>query len=325
MRAMEVERNTVRSCACFMVDCMRTAGPSAIGEIPIEVAAPGAVRYDRFVTKLILVEGLPGSGKTTLAGAVATRLQDRGVRAGLYLEGNLDHPADFESVAYLSPQEDAALRERFADEGALLDRHAIRDGNDIFYRYRALRESEPGMSAGLLSALSQHEVYEQPAGTYRRLLLERWRRFAERAREQETVYVFECCLLQNPLTMMLGRHSEPVEEAKRFVRELSGTVTTLQPRLIYLKPENVRERLERVARSRPPEWLEFVIAYHTQQGHGKLRGWQGLDGLIEFYKMRQEIEIELLGQLDLLHTIIEHRGWERDHDRAFEFVMEGLA
>ena len=54
-------------------------------------------------TKLILVEGLPGSGKTTTAVFVADWLKEHGMETAVFLEGSLDHPADFESVACSNP------------------------------------------------------------------------------------------------------------------------------------------------------------------------------------------------------------------------------
>jgi adenylylsulfate kinase-like enzyme len=43
-------------------------------------------------SKLILVEGVPGSGKTTMAEFVHQWLDRNGIRSRLYGEGSLDHP-----------------------------------------------------------------------------------------------------------------------------------------------------------------------------------------------------------------------------------------
>ena len=44
-------------------------------------------------TKLILVEGIPGSGKSTIAKKIAAFLKEKGLQVKLYNEGDL-HPAD---------------------------------------------------------------------------------------------------------------------------------------------------------------------------------------------------------------------------------------
>lgn len=248
-------------------------------------------------TKLILVEGLPGTGKTTTAVFIANWLQERGVETAVFLEGDLNHPADFESVAYLSRQEYVDLLAQFPAETAFLQSQAIQDGEDTFFRYRALQQNYPDLPELLISALAQYEIYELPVPTFQRLLLRRWQQFAETAVTGETVYIFECCFLQNPLTMLLGRHDEPVSAAEAFILELADVVRGLRPCLIYLNPGDVRATLTKIAGERPSAWLDFVIAYHTQQGHGKAMGWQGFDGLVSFYEMRQGIELALLPQL----------------------------
>ncbi|MCL4544720.1 MAG: hypothetical protein M1118_09020 [Chloroflexi bacterium] len=43
-------------------------------------------------TKLILIEGLPGSGKTTTAGVLAATLAQRGLAVSCFLEAQPDHP-----------------------------------------------------------------------------------------------------------------------------------------------------------------------------------------------------------------------------------------
>lgn len=49
--------------------------------------------------KLVLIEGLPGFGKTTTAQLVHDILIDVNINTQLILEGNLDHPADYDGVA----------------------------------------------------------------------------------------------------------------------------------------------------------------------------------------------------------------------------------
>jgi hypothetical protein len=273
-------------------------------------------------TKLILVEGLPGSGKTTTAVFIAEWLQKRGVETAVFLEGNLDHPADFESVACLDAAELAVLKAQFPDYIDFLERQVLVDGDDYFFRYRALQQTIPNLPEALITALARYEIYELPANKFRRLLLRRWQRFADSAAAGTVTYIFECCFLQNPLTMMLGRYDEPVEEGQAFVLELAAAIQVLQPRWFYLEISDVRTSLEQIAQSRPPEWLDFVTAYHTQQGHGKAQGWQGFNGLVSFYEMRKAIELSLLPQLPFPGLLVQHTNWQADQAQIDRFLSQ---
>lgn len=274
-------------------------------------------------TKLILVEGLPGSGKTTTAVFIANWLQERGVDTAVFLEGDLNHPADFESVACLDEQTYTDLLTRFPGEVDLLQSQVIQDGEDTFFRYRALQQSYPHLPESLINTLAQHEIYEQPVPTFQRLLRRRWHRFAATAVTGDTTFIFECCFLQNPLTMLLGRHDEPVQVAEAFVLELAEVVRGLRPCLIYLNPGDVRAILSKIAGERPSAWLDFVIAYHTQQGHGRAMGWQGFDGLVQFYEMRQAIELGLLPRLPFPHLLLPYTDWAQNQAHIARFLLPG--
>jgi thymidylate kinase len=56
-------------------------------------------------SKLILVEGLPGSGKSTTATITNEILKDLNIDTKLFLEGNAEHPADYEGGSFFTKTE----------------------------------------------------------------------------------------------------------------------------------------------------------------------------------------------------------------------------
>jgi len=272
-------------------------------------------------SKLIIVEGIPGSGKTTAAQFIRDWLAVQGAQTALYLEGDLDHPVDFESVACLTESEFTGLLKQFPDSQHILEKQAAVKDGERFIGYRKLKlkfaEQLPGE---LIRQLSQYEIYELAIDKFHRLLLERWRAFAALAAQSDDVYIFECCFLQNPLTMYLGRHDAGLAAAREHILETAEIIRCLHPILIYLHPGEAGETLRRVAQVRPQEWLDFVIAYHTQQGHGKAQGWQGFEGMVKFYEMRQAIELELLPRLPWDTLLVPHVDWEQDQARISDYL-----
>jgi len=60
--------------------------------------------------KLILVEGLPGSGKSTTAQLISDLYKEKGRDVRLFLDGNTWHPADYDAVAYFKNEEFVAQK-----------------------------------------------------------------------------------------------------------------------------------------------------------------------------------------------------------------------
>lgn len=277
-------------------------------------------------TKLIIVEGIPGSGKTSTAQYVHRLIEAKGIEARLFLEGNLDHPADFEAVACLEPEEQAQVLAAFPEQRECLEQWAsIQDGR-TFYSFGKMGES--GCPEDLCSALARFEVYEHiPLQRYYEVSLKRWQAFAARADREDALWIFECCLIQNPLTVLLAHHDRPEAEIKSHVLALAQAIQTLNPVLIYLDARNVQVTLEQVARQRPKEWLEFVIQYVTGQDYGQSLGLRGFAGMIRFYETLRRAGLEIYEQLawnklrlDVSSSEDQAVGWEAIHAQIKSFI-----
>jgi hypothetical protein len=255
--------------------------------------------------KLVFVEGIPGSGKSTTARFVCDWLEAHGQRPALFLEGDWDHPADFESVACLDEQEYVALQAQFPEQAGFLAQHGWQEDDVWFFSYRKLHhEHGEQMSGALFEALARFDIYDLPVEKHHQLLVQRWRNFAARAIVEDCVYVFECCFLQNPLTTLLARHDLPVDAVYQHVFALAEIIAPLHPRLIYLAQNDVRATLETIRRQRPQEWADFVTWYLTGQSYGKTHGLSGFAGVADFYAMRQVLELEFLQMLPIASIVL---------------------
>lgn len=244
-------------------------------------------------SQLILIEGIPGSGKTTTARFVNDWLEQQGYHPNLFLEGDWNHPADYESVACLNDHEYTDIRIQFPDHVGFLAQHVSTINGEWFFKYRQMQHEYKGqMPVGLCEALARFDIYALPADKHCQLLLQRWQQFAKKAATEESIYVFECCFLQNPLTTLLAQHNLPDTVVRQHIWTLTETVTKLQPKVVYLARMDVRETLENIRRERPQEWADFVTWYLTEQEYGKAHGLVGFDGVIDFYTMRQSYELE---------------------------------
>ncbi|RSK26807.1 hypothetical protein EJF36_07990 [Bacillus sp. HMF5848] len=279
-------------------------------------------------TKLIIVEGIPGSGKSTLSQSIHGTLHKHKIKSELFLEGDLHHPADFESVACMSRQQFDKLQADYSDVFHFIEPFVTFVGNDVMIAYELANQSSMGeIPTRLYEELKQYEIYDGVSiEKYCELLNTRWKTFSESQKEKENIMIFECCFFQNPGCALLARHDAGDERFMQHVLQLSQNIQDLNPILIYLKQSNVRETIERVRTKRSKEWLDFVIWYHTQQDYGKKRGLRGFEGYLEFLEHRRELELRIIEQLPIQTYIIENSNydWENQQQIVSDILMKCL-
>ena len=277
-------------------------------------------------SKLILVEGIPGSGKTTTARFVCDWLEQHGQFAILFQEGDWNHPADFESVACLDEHDYAEIRAQFPDQTEFLAQHARQEDGDWYFSYQKM-QSEHGAQVPdkLFEDLAHFEIYNLPAEKHQRLLLQNWQKFAARAVADQVVYVFECCFLQNPITTLLACHNLSIETVHQHILALAESVKALQPKMIYLAPDNPRLTLDNIRKERPQEWADYVTGYLTEQEYGKAHGLNGFEGVIQFYTIRQSLELAFLPTLPMPSiTISDVADWQIRYGYLESFLEMGV-
>lgn len=194
-------------------------------------------------TKLIITEGLPGSGKSTTAALIAEILKKQGKRVVCVDEGE-EHPADYRDYDF-----------------------------------------------------PDFEIE-------RRMILEKWRSFADSA-DSDTVYVFNCVFLQNPMCETMMRFGMEQAESQKYISEIADIIRPLSPVIIYIDVQDVRAVIENVLDERGKGWLDAVIDYHVSQGYGRQNGLTGFDGYITCLEERKKRETAILKALDIESHIIE--------------------
>lgn len=276
------------------------------------------------MASLIMVEGLPGTGKSTTAHFLNGWLSKQGRTVAHYPEGRADHPVDFEQVAILSTETFIGLVGAFPAQGDDLIRGAEKVGDSWLVRYGQRR----GWPRELRTRIEEYDVYDGSITPelHTRVLRDSWDSFGDKVAHTSEVYLFECVLLQNPVTALLGRFDLPAEAVEAHIRRLADSVAALEPIVVYLDPGDPAVVLERAAAERPAEWLESVVAYHCGQGYGLARGLQGFDGYVEFMRRRRELELELLPRLGALSLRVEVSDGDWDTHRAeiTEFLDRNL-
>ncbi len=238
------------------------------------------------MSRLYIVEGLPCSGKSTMARFIADALAASGRQVCYVDEGTGNHPADYEFHAYIDGQI-VPLNQFAPEELPMLLPFKIYDG---------------GSPAG---SLPWH--VEAP------LMLDKWREFVREA-DDNTVYVFNCVLLQNPMCETMMRFNMEENESAAHIRAIADIIAPLEPTVVYLHSDDIAQRVLQTAAERPG-WLDMVIPYHTEGGYGRSIGAVGFDGYVTCLEERQRREERILQALPLRSIVLDnpHQDWGAAH------------
>ncbi|MBS4538858.1 hypothetical protein GOQ27_10305 [Clostridium sp. D2Q-11] len=262
-------------------------------------------------TQLILIEGLPGSGKSTIAKITDEILNDLGIEHQTFREGNLNHPADYEGMACMTYKEFNELRSKFKKHLDFIDQYMVQKENNYFLAYDKIKkEIGSKFPNELLNKIIEYDIYEITLDRHIQLILERWTSFVESALKDKNVYIFECCFIQNPITVSLLRDNSPKEITINYIQKLKRIIEPLNPVLIYVNQNNIEKAFRKVVEERPASWSDGFMYYYTKRGFGKENNMQGLEGTIEVLKSRKTLELELLDALDMDHIKLDNSSYD---------------
>jgi Chromatin associated protein KTI12 len=269
-------------------------------------------------TNLIIVEGIPGSGKSTTANFIKEHLEKKGVKAKLYQEGDTSHPADYESTACLSDSQFYNILERFPEYRDAIQECTEKKGKKYFTQYRDLEN----IDSSIVDDLAPYDVYELELDTYEEVSYNYWREFIEKTKFGDEVYIFECCFLQNPFTKFIAKHNASPLRLGNHLMKISALMKPLNPLLIYLYQENIDQSFNPVYQERSQDWRDFFTDYHVNQGYGKENGLKGYKGLVEFLERRRDQELRIIEDLPVQTLLIQNdeRDWEEYYDNVKEAI-----
>ena len=143
--------------------------------------------------RLYIIEGLPCSGKSTTSSFVASLLEQKG-NVCFIDEGTGNHPADYEFHAlapagFFSGMEEIVSLSQFSGE--------------------------------MFDKLLQYKIYDfLPWEKEMPLMLDKWRQFVKTSSE-DTVYVFNCVLLQNPMCETMMRFGFSEDESGSYISKVA--------------------------------------------------------------------------------------------------------
>ncbi|KOS27436.1 hypothetical protein ADK17_15565 [Bacillus anthracis] len=262
-------------------------------------------------TKLIIVEGLPGFGKSTTAQLIYDILSQDKIEVELFLEGNLNHPADYDGVSCFNKFEFDRLLSNSGDFKEVLLKRVLKKGSNYLLPYRKIKnEFGDQFSDELFNDISRNDIYELPFDKNVELIADEWQDFAEIALEDDKVYIFECCFIQNPLTIGMIKYGEQKSEIINYVMKVAKIIENLNPMLFYVEQDDLEFSFRKALKERNPEWSTGIVDYYTNQGYGKEHNHSGVEGAIKVLEARRNLELEIFDMLKMKKEKINNTKYE---------------
>lgn len=260
-----------------------------------------------------MIEGLPGSGKSTTAEIVSRILTEANVANELFSEGRLDHPADYDGVAFFDVEKFHQLTKSCELTKDALLRVTTEKAEGYFVEYKkGLQEYQIEFPGKLTDEFYQNDIYELPLPTHMQLIKNKWSDFVRQAREEEQVYIFDCPFMQNPVTVTMIRDNADKDLVVQYIQDLANIIKELNPLLIYVDQKDLSNSFKKVIDVRPHEWLDFFVRYYTRQGYGLALGCEGLEGTLQVLAARKTVELDILAALDMHTHIVDNSELDLD-------------
>ncbi len=276
------------------------------------------------MVKIVFIEGLPGSGKTTFSKRLKTYLSNQGKKVISYNEGDL-HPVDLAWIAILTKKELSDLVTRYPSLKEAIFNHSKLINNRYFLAYTKVNIDES--SQGFYEKCEKYEIYKKTdLDFFLQEHLDLWERFIEETSDNEFTYIFECILLQNHINELLLKYNLDLDEILAYYQKLLLRIKQLKVKLIYIRQVNIADIFSKIVKERVSDnkelykdWIDLVIEYFEKTNYAKRKNYLGYHGALRYFEDRQNIELEIIKRLEIESKIVD---LSDDYDDVFSKIVD---
>lgn len=244
---------------------------------------------------LIILEGLPSTGKSTNSRILLSQLKRNGFRAKWFHEDSRPHPTSFFYEACLTKSEYEAFLLRFPGVIKILDTIKVVRANTVCFDLLDIRWnylSEVGIDA--FDVLQEYDVWNFPLKKYCDVALEKWEHFVKQA-DQDEVVILDSSFFQFQIYTFLLENTS-YGQLETFIKRLSVIIAKLNPTLIYLTRKDVEDTINDLEKTRGIQFLERIWE-RDQQLPYYLNRPSGAEGYREFLRDYDKITRKLFDMI----------------------------
>ena len=195
------------------------------------------------MNRLILLEGLPGTGKTTNSYRLFEQLVRNGWDVRWLHEVSQPHPTLFFTESCLTKDEYRLFTEKYPEAAEMLDSIAEVRATTVGIDHLTAARRMPGQeSAAWYQELLQYDGMDLPLDRYEPAALEKWEAFVNAALGNDTIHILDSSIFQYQIfTYLLNGAEYP--RLSGFVHRIMDMLRPLRPALIYLYREKAEDSI----------------------------------------------------------------------------------
>ena len=276
------------------------------------------------MSKIYLIEGLPGSGKTTFARRLNDFLINENVLVKKYNEGDL-HPVDLAWTAIFDDISFITLKNKYPELVSQFKDYLKKIDGLYYLAYTNIKIDVN--TRDFYDYCEKYEIYktrdiEYFFSTHLRL----WQQFLSEDLEDDYVYIFECIFLQNHINELILKDGLNEEEIVAYFKKFSKVFSGFDVNLIYINQNNPSKILQRITEERRTnnkelyrDWIDHVIEYVEQKNKFGISKYKGYSGVESFFLDRKKLEERVLDRINLNKLVVELND---DYDQVFEEIKK---
>jgi hypothetical protein len=246
--------------------------------------------------RLILFEGIPGSGKTTTSKLLHKYFIENGITSKAYEEG-CEHPVDLPYYAYLTIKEYDNVLAEFVEQFDWMKRNVIVEEDYVLVPYKK-PEPHPKNDDLILYLSSKEFCYSKKPVTsfneFKKVFYKRFENYVFKVNNEREVTIFESVLLQHQIHDINRLYPEiEDDEIINYIKNIANIIKPLNPILFYISQNSVEESLKTTAERRlNSKWVA--------------------QDKIEYYKKRKELELKIISNLPIKSYILDNTDYNWD-------------
>jgi DNA polymerase III delta prime subunit len=258
-------------------------------------------------TRMIIFEGIPGSGKTTTSQLLHKYFLKNEIASNNYIEG-CEHPIDLPFYAYLSLSEYDALILKYQKQAQWLELNSIVEDKYVLSPYK-IPEPYPRNDMLIEYLRSKEFCYSSKPivsfDTFRKVFYTRFKKYVDKMINTNEITVFESVLFQHQIHDInrLYPHIKDCEIIEHLVT-IANILKPLKPVLFYIEQNSVKDSLEHTAfiRSKPKWAAEENIAY---------------------YEKRKVLELNAMKKIPFASVVLDNTNY--NWDEMFDIILHTLS